>query len=47
MGTKSRVIVQVHVPWFPERNVISLAVEEGIIADRLLAVDGEVEEPAK
>ena len=33
------------MPWFPARNVISLALNAGTIADRLPAVDGVVEEP--
>ena len=36
------------MPWFSARSVIVVAVEwAGTIADRLLAVDGVVEEPTK
>lgn len=36
------------MPWFSALNVIMMAVERaGTIADRLLAVDGVVEDPTK
>ena len=45
---KSRVIVPGQYAWFSARKVIMMAVERaGTIADRLLAVDGVVEDPTK